>query len=219
MKYTIPHTCQIANLSELYEKYFGELNTGTFVDVGAHDGISFSNVRGLAEAGWSGICFEPLPELFEKLLTLYVENDNVLAFDYCIGDYDGEIDLYLGENPTIDLETVEKQPWGSSYDKNKSIKRICKRLDTALALYLSPKFEVLSIDVEGAELQVLRGFSIEYWLPKMIIIETHDGNPDSRKSFHAQAINDYFASKPYVRIQCDGLNTIFVQEQVYALHT
>lgn len=216
MKYEMPKSCQIRNLSELYEKYFGDKFVATFVDVGAHDGYTFSNTYGLAEAGWSGICYEPIDSLYDKCRTLHMsKNHNVLTVHKCVGDKDGRVKLYTGTNPTIDEETVERSPWGDPYDKNSYIISDIVTLNTSLKQFSIPtKFEVLSIDVEGAELQVLAGFDIMYWLPRMVIVETHEFNLDSRKSFHASAINKYFEDKPYKKIQVDGLNTIWIHKDL-----
>ena len=211
MGYNHSGSCQIANIEELFDKYFRNM-PGTFVDVGAHDGYTFSNTYGLADDGWEGLCFEPIPELYEKCKALH-EHNSVLVLDSCVGNINGLVNLYIGENPSIDLETVELQPWGSTYDKEDFM--VCKstRLDTVLEKWMiGKKFDLLSIDVEGAELMVLAGFDICRWLPTMIIVETHEGNPDVRKSFHAAAINVYFEGKPYTKIQSDGLNTIWVRK-------
>src|ERR1700743_3764427 len=40
---------------------------GIFVDIGAHDGITGSNTFFFEALGWAGICFEPIPELFQQL--------------------------------------------------------------------------------------------------------------------------------------------------------
>lgn len=42
-----------------------------FLDVGAFDGISFSNTRLFFEKGWSGICTEPCLKNYKKLKLLY----------------------------------------------------------------------------------------------------------------------------------------------------
>ena len=44
---------------------------GGFLDIGAHDGIEYSNVRALAESGWNGMLVEPNPVTFVKLMALY----------------------------------------------------------------------------------------------------------------------------------------------------
>lgn len=49
---------QVPNSSFLLESVFGRTSEGLFVEVGAYDGITFSNSWGLASRGWSGILVE-----------------------------------------------------------------------------------------------------------------------------------------------------------------
>ncbi len=52
----------------LVEEVFNYKENGFFLEIGAHDGISFSNTYCLEkDFHWRGICVEPIPELFEKL--------------------------------------------------------------------------------------------------------------------------------------------------------
>lgn len=66
-----------------------------------------------------------------------------------------------------------------------------------------PDFDMLVIDVEGAEQYVLRGFDLDYYRPKLCIIETH--------SFQRKAIHEWFA-KDYRVYSEDNLNTLFVRK-------
>ena len=45
-----------------------------FIDVGANDGRTLSNTFGFALSGASGLCFEPVPEMFQRLRWLYALN-------------------------------------------------------------------------------------------------------------------------------------------------
>lgn len=56
--------------------FFGSF-TGSFLDVGAHNGEYLSNTRALALAGWTGCCVEPDLEPFAALATLYAGNSQV----------------------------------------------------------------------------------------------------------------------------------------------
>ena len=48
--------------------HFKNKRNGTFIDIGANDGISLSNTYYLEkELGWSGICFEPIPDIFSRM--------------------------------------------------------------------------------------------------------------------------------------------------------
>ena len=47
--------------------FFGGKKDGFYVDIGANDGVSFSNTYIFEQFGWNGICVEPLPDIFSKL--------------------------------------------------------------------------------------------------------------------------------------------------------
>jgi FkbM family methyltransferase len=50
---------------------------GRFLDIGAADGLTASNSRALALAGWSGVCVEPAAALFDKLAYVYADRPDV----------------------------------------------------------------------------------------------------------------------------------------------
>lgn len=58
-------------------KYFGG-RIGKLLDVGAYDGVEFSNSRQLLLNGWSGILVEPDARNMVKLMELYGSNNNVV---------------------------------------------------------------------------------------------------------------------------------------------
>ena len=50
-------------------KYYNNKRNGYFVEAGASDGLDLSNTYLLEkEFGWSGICVEPIPEIFKRLV-------------------------------------------------------------------------------------------------------------------------------------------------------
>jgi FkbM family methyltransferase len=55
------------NEQEHIDKYF-EGQVGTFLDIGAYDGKTFSNTLSLLEKNWKGILVEPSPSVFLKLV-------------------------------------------------------------------------------------------------------------------------------------------------------
>jgi len=211
MTYPMSSTCQFKNINEFYNKYFGEKKDGVFVEVGAHDGYSFSLTWGLAEAGWKGIYFEPVKELYERCVKRH-EKNSVKVLNLAIGNKIGKTKLYLGANPTINEETVERSPWDFKYDPTNFIEVDVSTLDVELDKQAEffDSIDLLVIDVEGGELEVLEGFDIFGFLPKMIIIETCEGNVDKRKSFHTEAILSYFDGTPYTKIYSNGQDTVWV---------
>ncbi len=49
-------------------KFFNNKTNGFFVDIGAYDGIAISNTKLLEDIGWDGICIEPHPKVYERLV-------------------------------------------------------------------------------------------------------------------------------------------------------
>lgn len=65
------------NEEEIILNTVGSLPTGSFLDIGAYDGKTFSNTLALAERGWSGVCVEPCPYNFVRLLELHKDRPTV----------------------------------------------------------------------------------------------------------------------------------------------
>ena len=69
-----------------------------FLDIGAFDGISFSNTRLLFEEGWSGVCIEPCSKNYKKLELLYKDTP-VVTVKAAATDYEGELELNVATIP------------------------------------------------------------------------------------------------------------------------
>ena len=77
---------------------------------------------------------------------------------------------------------------------------------------IAPGFELLVIDVEGAELKVLEGFNLAHYRPRMVIIEAHEKDAAAIRNWKAAPINDYFSAE-YTKIQADHINSIFLRTE------
>jgi len=215
--YNVSKSCQIPDLANIYEKYFGILDEGVFVDVGAYDGITFSNTSCFVEAGWSGLMFEPLRILYEKCEQRYLKKySKVTTRKMALGSEEKIVDLFI-VNPAGALATTNKYVadnalWGEEYTSIDSV--MCSTLNTQLGKFKIPVgFEFISIDTEGSELDVLTGFTLDYWRPQMAIIETHALNVREDYKFQNEAINKIMALAKYKIIFADTVNTIFVPEE------
>ena len=71
----------------LNEQIFKGKKSGIFLEVGAHDGISFSNTYFFEKnLNWKGICIEPIPEVFKEL----ERNRRCVCENVCIDDKEGK---------------------------------------------------------------------------------------------------------------------------------
>ena len=75
------------NEEALVKQYFRE-RTGTFIDIGANDGITLSNTYAAAQRGWKGVMVEPSPSVFDKLVS-NVQGTDVTCIQAAISDRQG----------------------------------------------------------------------------------------------------------------------------------
>lgn len=209
--YIIPTTCQVKDLNKIYLDYFGYIENGFFIDVGAYDGYQHSNTWGLAEAGWEGICYEPVLEYYNRCVFNHSKH-KVKTIRTCIGDRKGSIILNIADT----LSTYNKHQLGTEYWKKEysnsyqSLSQIITLDESLKENNVKPNFDVLSLDVEGSETDVLKFFDIDYWQPKMAIVEAQELHPAKELSLQAPFINEYFRKANYSKIYCDDINSIYV---------
>lgn len=215
--YNIKNKCQVKNLNNIYIDTFGYKNNGHYVEVGAFDGFSWSNTSGLAEAGWTGLLFEPVPKFFKKCVNNYKKYNKVTIVNCCIGNIDDKYTkVYLGGSITttskemVDIYNSLKWAKKCGLNKNNFINSKMYTLNFMFEKYNWPnKFDVLVVDTEGTELDVLNGFDIKKWKPQLAIIESCEKHNDKCLTSKAPQINKYFEQEGYKKIYCDRINSIY----------
>lgn len=170
--------------------FFGDQQRGTFVDVGAFDGVTFSNTYLLERRGWEGVCIEPNPTSFERCsinractclqaavvgnarqrtATLRVPTMDVLAT--LADDHDG------------DIEIIHRNV-NAAYNGFREISVPAVTLNTVLNKLDFTQIDLLSIDAEWTNADVLAGFDMWRWLPRVIVVETGQGVRDALTGYH-----------------------------------
>jgi len=199
---------QIPSFSELLELFIGEKNNGFFVEVGGFDGKSFGCTIGLSKRQWSGIYIEPVPKYARKIQRNHKNNPNVQVIQSAVGASKGLANLSL-RGP---LTYVSR---GKS-----NLNTISVEMDTLDEILIKNKcpidFDVLVIDTEGSESEVLKGFSILKWNPKIIVIELHDTDTNNSKVQKNEiGIYQYLLSNyNYLPMYKDWINTVFVRNDL-----
>jgi len=160
-------------------KFYNYKEAGFFIEVGASNGIRLSNTYLLEKQyKWTGICCEPNPKCFEKLVVnrpnsicineaVYSKSGLTLTFDI-----DNNCDLFSGISSHIDKHR-------SRVDLNKeTIKVKTITLTEVLDNSNAPKFiEYMSLDTEGTELEILKGLDFEKYTFGLIDIEHNKVEP------------------------------------------
>jgi FkbM family methyltransferase len=146
--------------------------TGFYIDVGAHHPQRFSNTYLLYKKGWRGINIDALPGSMAEFRRLRPRDINL---ELAIGEREGTLPFYTFEEPafnTFDAELVQ-----SYKNLNRPVKAVIEmpiyRLEEVIAKYLPPgqRIDVLTIDVEGLDLAVLRSNNWELYRPTYLLTE------------------------------------------------
>lgn len=218
MKFKNSNTSQIEGLHNIYNNVFNNNTDGFFIEVGAYDGYRWSNTVSLINNGWGGAYVEPINRYANTCRNRYKDNSKITTYECCIGNQNkDEQKVYLGGPCTTTMESMVEifnttDP-SDSHHLERFITTPMFTLDTFLTNIKAPKnFEVLVIDVEGAEWNILEVFPIDKWKPKMAIIEVHETHPNKlkRESGNFEIINEYFINNGYKHIYGDDINTIWV---------
>jgi len=151
-----------------------------FIDVGANDGTSCSNTALAAMHGARGLCFEPNPADYERLRGFYRWNRRIECIPVGLSERSGELQLrsdgllsaltvtedagltqLLAEHRRTDAPVVSIR-----------VERLMDWLDRRPEFQTS---DLLSLDVEGHELNVLRGtdWNRHSKPARCFVIETH----------------------------------------------
>jgi len=204
---------------ELIDKYL-QGAPELFIEVGAFNGINWSPIVPLIDMGWHGIMLEPNPVTFELLLKNRGDNAKLQLINSAVGREAGSGTLYEGGSlSTLKLEKLElynslaaSPGWHVNMDAKVSHQCQIISMDQLLAEEKAAgrpyEASVVSIDAEGAELDVLAGYSLEH-RPRLFIIETHEEHPEQRLAVDFPQVNAWFLSHGYQHIGADYTNTIY----------
>jgi len=143
---------------EVYTKYLRISHNDIVVDVGAHIGI-FTLYA--ARMGKMVIAVEPEPRNYKWLfINTHLNNiKNAKLLNIALSDFDGEAKLYVSSISTD--HTLLPNVTTKTKDIIGSVLVPVRRLDSVLREYVDEDDELfIKVDVEGSELNVLRGFSL-----------------------------------------------------------
>ena len=151
---------------DLKRAFFADTERGFFVEVGANDPRWISQTFAMEQRGWTGVLVEPQPDLADALRR--ERSAKVFAVACSSRAAAGSwLTLHLaGPQSSFDqkLNSGEVKPHGT-------ISVPVTTLDDILIEAGASTIDFVSIDVEGHELQVLDGFSLERWRPRLLVIE------------------------------------------------
>lgn len=152
----------------LEKNVFKGYKNGIYIDVGAHNGITINNTLYFEKNNnWTGINIEPIKTLYDKLV---INRPNNINLNYAICNHDGETEFLcnIGYTEMISgiKDNFDPRHWEKLQRENKQmgsrteiIKVNTKRLETICDENNISHIHYLSIDVEGAEFEVIKSIN------------------------------------------------------------
>jgi len=160
--YLVTHASPSAGQDQWITEQFPEGFKGYCIDVGAHDGHLLSNTLALEEAGWIVMCVEANPAHApflrlrrKRFMCCAVDKESKEWEVFFVSGGDGS--AYSSLRPRMGTKREIKVP--------------VLTLDQVIQIAGFPELDVLTLDIEGTELDALKGFDIDRWRPKVIIAE------------------------------------------------
>ena len=153
----------------LVMEFFRDFQSGFYVDVGAADPQFGSQTWRFEQAGWNGVLIEPRPDVAEKLR----QARHAAVFEVACTSPDNAgrsmplnlRDGYSSLNATLAIAGLK--PRGTIAVKTRTLDDILNEAGAPTPI------DFVSIDVEGHEPEVLAGFDLARWRPRLILIEDH----------------------------------------------
>ena len=171
----------------LNECYFKNKQNGVYIELGALDGVLYSNTKFFEETlNWTGILIEPHPERFK---TLQLNRPNNFLFNDLVSCYTDElkfryfIDTNLSAVSGVE-NTLSHHHFDTYFENNTFIHSLQntilikpKTLTEIIKSTNLQYIDFLSLDVEGHEYEVLQSW--DFSIPiELILIETLGVQPD-----------------------------------------
>jgi FkbM family methyltransferase len=191
---------------------FGEQAEGYCVEVGAYDGQTGSASYLFEKRGWQCLLVEPIPALVEQIR----ERRACTVVNCAASDKEGTASFFVAEDfeemSTLDL-TPDRLEWIT--EVGGAVKEITVRtatLDSLLAEAGFSEIQFITIDVEGHELEVLEGFTLEKHRPRVVIIEDNSSSDDPRARGGDPRVGRHMSEHGYVHFRRTGVNEWYAHE-------
>jgi len=159
-------------------------SNGVYIECGANDGIRQSNTLILENRGWSGILIEASPSAFKKCRRNRSKDKN-LILNYALVSFDYDSGFIKGDFDGNCMGSVN----GNRLNRSPFLEVRAITVDSMLKEYDISNVDLFVLDVEGYELNVLKGIDFDYCSPTYFCIEVYTKDKADIDAFMSK--NDY----------------------------
>lgn len=186
----------------------------TYMDIGANLPWHFNNTALFYHTGCRGISIEPNPMLYKKLMEERPEDTNL---NIGVSSSEDTLDFHILSDPTLstfsskELENFLK----NGFKLIDTIKIPVMKVSILLDKYFSGRCpDIMSIDVEGMELEILKSFDLKNNGPKVLCVETAEYSSTGKGEKRSELM--YFITQQDYFLYADtNINSIYVQQSFW----
>jgi FkbM family methyltransferase len=194
----------------LYENLFPQKVNGTFVEIGADDGVDKSNTKFFEDLGWRGVCIEPSPKRYQLLKN----NRASICENVAVSDVSGEaefmdiagwgkglsgiVDKY-DERHKIRIERELQHPDNRGREL---VKVKTETLSALLRRHGIDKVDLCSIDTEGGEFEIINSINFSECQFGVFLIENN---------YEDRRVKDFLVSQGYKLVKRLTIDDVYVK--------
>ncbi|MEM8836217.1 MAG: FkbM family methyltransferase [Planctomycetota bacterium] len=188
---------------------------GTFLEVGAYDGVRYSVTWIFEAIGWSGVLIEPIEHHAERCRA---SRPHSKVFHAALGAPGGPPSttftlLEPSENADTDTASFATTHETHRFKMRRSIVRASRSVEVPLrtmtdvleeAFETPRSIDLAVIDVEGGEFDLLRGFDLDRFPPRVLLVEDLTAGGDT-------SVRDLLIASGYESVARIARNDLYIR--------
>ncbi|MBI1189817.1 MAG: FkbM family methyltransferase [Tepidisphaera sp.] len=188
---------------------FHDQPRGFFIEVGAYDGYRDSVSYAFECVGWQGLLIEANPARAAQCKARRTAS-RVEHFALLAPNTPGPVRFTVVQDPAWDASSyaldrpMHREALDTTTLPRATVEVPVTTMDALLAQHQGP-IDFASIDVEGAELELLKGFTLTRHRPRVLLLEDNTLGRD-------QALANYMKSQPYRFLGYLAVNQVYIHE-------
>lgn len=192
-----------------------KISNPSYLDIGAYHPTDLSNTYFFYRKGFQGVCVEPDPTLFAEIKRVR-SRDTCLNVGIGIGQ-ETVADFFIMTTRTLNTFSREEAERYQAFG-NQKIEEIIQVPLVPVNKVIEQNFDahpnLVSLDVEGLDLEVLKTFDFSSFRPEVFCIETLTYSEDNSE-YKRPEINELMIANGYIAYADTYINTIFVDRDLW----